>query len=234
MGGSSTNDCGVGMLQALGYKFYDSTDKLFNKIIAGEDLIKIKRITSPSNLHLPKINVICDVNNPLFGEQGATYIYGKQKGGNDISLPLLEEGVINFSSLSKNKNIALTPGAGAAGGVGYACIEYLNGKLIPGNEYFMRLVNLEEKIKDANLVITGEGKLDNQTFYGKAIEGVYKLSNYFNKDLIIICGVNMLPQELSLNNVKILAISDIEKDINKSMCNAENLIMELTSNIKLE
>ena len=220
------------MLQALGFMFYDELGNLFDKIIKGKDLINIKKVVVPDKFAALNLNVICDVNNSLFGNNGATYIYGRQKGANDESLKLLEDGVKNFASLRGDINLE-TKGAGAAGGVGYASITFLNANLVSGNLFFTRLVGLEEKIKHSNLVISGEGKLDVQSLQGKVISGVYNLTLKYNKELVLFCGINELKENYDLGNVKIIALNEYEKDVQKCINNAEELLIRLSSNISV-
>lgn len=178
IGGSATNDAGVGMLQSLGFKFYDKNDNLVN--LGGQVLNQIKRIDDSEKIkELEECNfkIACDVNNPLFGLNGAAYIYGPQKGATPKIVEELDNGLRNFAEVVKKdlkKDLANTPGAGAAGGLGYGFITFLNSKLESGVQIILNETKLEESIKDADIVVTGEGRLDNQTAMGKAPIGVVK------------------------------------------------------------
>ncbi|GKZ03073.1 glycerate kinase [Paraclostridium bifermentans] len=180
IGGSATNDCGVGMLQALGFEFYDENDNLVE--LGGKVLNQIKRIKTDNKLkELDDCNfkIACDVNNPLYGENGAAYIYGPQKGATKEIVKELDKGLKNFAEVVKKdlgKDIAHIEGAGAAGGLGFGFLGFLNSKLESGIKIILDEIKLEEVVKDADIVITGEGRLDNQTAMGKAPIGVAKLA----------------------------------------------------------
>lgn len=192
IGGSATNDAGVGMLQSLGFKFYDKNDNLVN--LGGRVLNQIKRIDDSEKIkELEECNfkIACDVNNPLFGLNGAAYIYGPQKGATPKIVEELDNGLRNFAEVVKKdlkKDLANTPGAGAAGGLGYGFITFLNSKLESGVQIILNETKLEESIKDADIVVTGEGRLDNQTAMGKAPIGVAKLAKKYGAKVIAIAG----------------------------------------------
>lgn len=192
IGGSATNDCGVGMLQALGFEFYDENDNLVG--LDGKVLNQIKRINTENKLkELDECNfkIACDVNNPLYGENGAAYIYGPQKGATKEIVKELDKGLKNFAEVVKKdlgKDIAHIEGAGAAGGLGFGFLGFLNSKLESGIKIILDEINLEEVVKDADLVITGEGRLDNQTAMGKAPIGVAKLAKKHGAKVIAIAG----------------------------------------------
>ena len=192
IGGSATNDAGIGMLQALGFKFYDEDDNLVG--LGGKVLNQIKRIDDSEKLkELDECNfkIACDVNNTLFGLNGAAYIYGPQKGATPEIVEELDQGLINFAEVVKqdlNKDLAHTPGAGAAGGLGYGFLTFLNAKLESGIKIILDEIKLEESVKDADIVITGEGRLDNQTAMGKAPIGVAKLAKKYGAKVIAIAG----------------------------------------------
>ncbi|WP_250675915.1 glycerate kinase [Paraclostridium ghonii] len=192
IGGSATNDCGVGMLQALGFEFCDENDNLVG--LGGKVLNQIKSIKVDNRIkELDECNfkIACDVNNPLYGENGAAYIYGPQKGATEEIVRELDKGLINFAEVVKNelgKDIAHTEGAGAAGGLGFGFLGFLNAKLESGIKIILDEINLEEVVKGADLVITGEGRLDNQTAMGKAPIGVAKLAKKHGVKVIAIAG----------------------------------------------
>ncbi len=192
LGGSATNDGGVGMLQALGVKFLDKNGTEIN--FGGAALSTIDTIDI-SGLH-PKlqdctIEVACDVNNPLCGEQGASAIFGPQKGATPEMVKQLDQALSHFADktlttgISECRNQA---GAGAAGGMGYAVLAYLNANLRPGINIVMETVELASKLVDADLVITGEGRLDSQTLMGKTPMGVAKEANKLGIPVIAIAG----------------------------------------------
>ncbi len=192
IGGSATNDAGVGMLQALGYEFYDENNNLVG--LGGEVLNKIKSIKVDNRLkELEQCNfrVACDVTNPLYGENGAAYIFGPQKGATPEIVKELDSGLRNFAEVVKSDlgvDIAQVEGTGAAGGLGFAFLGFLNSKLESGIKIILEEIKLEEAIKGADFVITGEGRLDNQTAMGKAPIGVAKLAKRHNAKVIAIAG----------------------------------------------
>lgn len=217
IGGSATNDCGVGMLQALGFEFYDENDNLVG--LGGKVLNQIKRIKTDKKLkELDECNfkIACDVNNPLYGENGAAYIYGPQKGANEEIVKELDKGLKNFAEVVKKdlgKDIAHIEGAGAAGGLGFGFLGFLNSKLESGIKIILDEIKLEEVVKDADIVITGEGRLDNQTAMGKAPIGVAKLAKKHGAKVIAIAGCTT-PDAVKCNEEGIDAYFSI---VNKAM-----------------
>lgn len=192
IGGSATNDAGVGMLQALGYEFYDENNELVGR--GGQVLNKIKSIKIDNRLKALDdctFKIACDVTNPLYGENGAAYIYGPQKGATLDIVEELDKGLRNFAQVVQKeigKDIAHLEGVGAAGGLGFAFLGFLNSKLESGIKIILEEIKLEEVIRDADLVITGEGRLDNQTAMGKAPIGVAKLAKKHNVKVIAVAG----------------------------------------------
>lgn len=217
IGGSATNDCGVGMLQALGFEFYDENDNLVG--LGGKVLNQIKRIKTDNKLkELDECNfkIACDVNNPLYGENGAAYIYGPQKGATKEIIKELDKGLKNFAEVVKKdlgKDIAHIGGAGAAGGLGFGFLGFLNSKLESGIKIILDEIKLEEVVKDADIVITGEGRLDNQTAMGKAPIGVAKLAKKHGAKVIAIAGCTT-PDAVKCNEEGIDAYFSI---VNKAM-----------------
>lgn len=217
IGGSATNDCGVGMLQALGFEFYDENDNLVG--LGGKVLNQIKRIKTDNKLkELDDCNfkIACDVNNPLYGENGAAYIYGPQKGATKEIVKELDKGLKNFAEVVNKdlgKDIAHIEGAGAAGGLGFGFLGFLNSKLESGIKIILDEIKLEEVVKDADIVITGEGRLDNQTAMGKAPIGVAKLAKKHGAKVIAIAGCTT-PDAVKCNEEGIDAYFSI---VNKAM-----------------
>lgn len=192
IGGSATNDGGVGMLQALGFQFYDKDMQPVG--LGGKVLSEIRYIRTDCKLSvLDECNfkIACDVNNPLYGKNGAAYVYGPQKGATPEIIEELDLGLINYAKVVE-KNLGLDmaniPGTGAAGGMGYAFLAFLNAKLESGIKIILEEIKLEEEIADADYVITGEGKLDFQTAMGKAPIGVAKLAKKYDKKVIAFAG----------------------------------------------
>lgn len=195
IGGSATNDAGVGMLQMLGVKFFDKagTDLTSKKILREKDLNDIYDFDANElneKIKGIKIKVLCDVKNKLTGKFGATYIYARQKGAKEEQLEKMDSDIKHFAILAEKKlNInAEFSGAGASGGLGFALKIFLNGEIISGIEGISKILNLEEKIIKSDIVIVGEGSLDYQTAFGKAPWGVASLAKKHNKFVVGISG----------------------------------------------
>ncbi|WP_218047384.1 glycerate kinase [Staphylococcus pasteuri] len=192
IGGSATNDGGVGMLQALGVKFSDSNH---NSIAPGGiHLLDIDNIDiSQLNPKLKdvEIKVACDVTNPLLGDNGATAIYGPQKGATAKMIPKLDTALSHYHDkikLQLEKDVKDVPGAGAAGGMGTALLAFLDVDLTKGIDVVLEETRFTSRIENANLVVTGEGKIDNQTILGKTPIGVAQASKQINIPVIAIGG----------------------------------------------
>ncbi|MBP1756205.1 MAG: hypothetical protein H6Q59_2603 [Firmicutes bacterium] len=192
IGGSATNDGGIGMLQALGYEFVDADHVPVGP--AGRELSKIKGIRTDGALKELKecsFQIACDVTNPLFGPNGASHVFGPQKGATPEIVEILDSGLQSFAEVVKTtlgKDTAAVPGTGAAGGLGYAFLTFLNSTLESGISIILKEIKLEDDIRDADFVITGEGKLDFQTAMGKAPIGVAKLAKKYQKKVIAFAG----------------------------------------------
>lgn len=185
IGGSATNDGGIGMLRALGYCFWDESRQ---EIQSPEELGEIKQICEKEirkELKECTFRVACDVTNPLCGENGATYIYGPQKGLADANLKERDKAMNSYAeAVAKfaKKDCRDIPGAGAAGGVGFAFVSMLGAKLIPGAELVMQVTGVEEELKEADLFLTGEGRIDTQTAMGKAPMAAAQKAKYINQN----------------------------------------------------
>ncbi|MCC0632597.1 glycerate kinase [Clostridioides sp. ZZV15-6388] len=230
IGGSATNDAGVGMLQALGFEFYDENNNLVG--LGGTVLNEIRHIKVDNRLkELDECNfkIACDVNNPLFGKNGAAYIYGPQKGATPEIIEELDNGLRNFSKVVKsnlNKDVANVEGVGAAGGLGFAFLAFLNSKLESGVKIILDEIKLEDEIKCVDLVITGEGRLDNQTAMGKAPIGVAKLAKKYGVKVIGLAGATT-EDAVKCNEEGIDAYFSI---VNRAMTIEEAMDKETASN----
>ena len=215
IGGSATNDAGTGMLQALGFRFFDNKDDELGQ--GGEIMGRICSIDDSQALPLIKestFTIACDVNNPFSGENGAAFIYARQKGADDEMIRILDKYMQKFAELiNKNKGIDLNkiPGAGAAGGLGGGCIAFLPAQLKPGIEMVLEALHFEERIKGADLIITGEGKLDKQTGMGKAPSGVLFSAQKQNIPVIAIGG--SIEETEELNNKGFLSVLSIQPGV---------------------
>ncbi|GGD47667.1 glycerate kinase [Emticicia aquatilis] len=200
IGGSATTDAGIGMAAALGWQFLDENGQELNPI--GENLLKVKKIQPPIiiNQFPVLITVACDVTNPLFGENGAAYIYGPQKGADKEAVELLDKGLQNISEIFTKdfgKDYAQIAGTGAAGGLGFGLMAFMNAQLKEGVKLLMDFCAFEENLKNVNLIITGEGKIDNQTLQGKLIKGITDQATHAKIPIAAICGtLDVSPKEL--------------------------------------
>ena len=192
IGGSATNDGGIGMLKALGVHFLDENGEDVGE--GGQALAKVTQIDISGLNPLLKegqIQVACDVNNPLCGENGSTYVYGLQKGVTEDRKKQLDKDMAHFASVTSKtlgNDYRDTPGAGAAGGLGFAFLSYIGAALIPGIELILNAVGLEQELSDADVVVTGEGRLDFQTAMGKAPVGVARLAKKYHAKVIAFAG----------------------------------------------
>lgn len=237
IGGSATTDAGIGMATALGYRFFDNDDNLLEPV--GGNLEKIFRI-EPSAFgkeNQPvKITIACDVTNPLFGTNGAAYVYGPQKGADFTMVEKLDRGLRSFTeiaSLTFGKNISEIPGAGAAGGLGAGCIWFLNAELKEGVGIVMEQANISEQIRHSDLVITGEGKVDAQTLSGKVVKGLADLCKKSDVPLAVVCGTLLIsPEEIHSAGIT-CAVSVLNQpmDLDAAQADAFRLVKEATFNL---
>jgi glycerate 2-kinase len=192
IGGSATNDGGAGMAKALGAKFLDATGKeLPNGGAALADLDRIDLVWIDPRLVKTEILVACDVDNPLCGLRGASAVYGPQKGATTAMVAELDQALEKFASVAKvatGKSVAECAGAGAAGGLGAGLLFFTNAQLRPGVQIVLEATGFNNIVKEADLVITGEGCTDFQTAHGKAPVGVAKIAKQFNVPVVCLSG----------------------------------------------
>ena len=230
LGGSSTNDCGIGMLSALGVKFLGNG---LSDLLCGNDLSEITAIDFDGldrRLKSVKISAVCDVENPLYGEHGAAYVFAPQKGADEKGVKLLDDGLKNFAEIIKafaGKDIASEKGAGAAGGLGAALL-MLNAKMQKGCDMILSLVDFDEALKSADMVFTGEGSFDTQSFMGKVVGSIYGHAQKENIPVTVFAGrVGEYPQKNGLSAVCITpdgqslddAIMNARENLFDSVCN---------------
>ncbi|MDR1201069.1 MAG: glycerate kinase [Tannerellaceae bacterium] len=212
IGGSATNDAGTGMLQALGFRFLD---KEGNELKQGgrilQDICSIDTSQALPQLKEATFTVACDVNNPFSGKNGAAFIYARQKGADDKMIQVLDNGLKHFASVirqQENKDIDAIPGAGAAGGLGGGFLAFLPTTLKPGIQMVLDALSFEEIIKGADLIITGEGKLDKQTGMGKTPSGVLHAARKQSIPVIAIGG--SIEETEALNRQGFLSVFSIQ------------------------
>ena len=252
IGGSATNDVGTGMLSALGYRFLDSAGHLIDvhnnhlgfvsesrlspSFMTGASLDKIASIDSsqvPSYLKGINIEVACDVNNPLIGIYGASRVYGPQKGASPQDVEFLERGVIHFAQVCNEflgYDYSELPGAGAAGGVGFALASFLDARLLSGWRVLFDFLDVDKQIEDANLVITGEGRVDGQSLSGKLLDGVIEVTMKHKKRLWVLCGDNLLTnRELEIAGIEqLFSISQLQPSKDKAIAGAKKYLEKVS------
>jgi glycerate kinase len=224
IGGSATNDGGIGMAAALGWRFLDAAGNAVTP--DGGHLGVITKII-PAAAPFESVEVLCDVTNPLFGPKGAAMVYGRQKGGTDITLPGLDDGLKHLAALvtaQLGKDVAAMPGAGAAGGLGYGAVAFLGATLRRGIEIVLDLTGFDAAAAEADVIITGEGHLDGQSAQGKLIQGLCGRAG--GKPVIALCGkLSATPDEIAAIGLKsAFSINAEERPLDEMLANtAANL-----------
>lgn len=192
IGGSATNDGGIGMLQALGVSFLDADNREVG--FGGKYLDKIARIdisNLDSRIRETELVVMSDVTNPLCGENGAAAVYGPQKGATEEEILVLDRGLAQFAELICQMNlpdIRNMPGAGAAGGLGAGLVSFLGAEIRPGIKAILEIADFEKSVQWADLILSGEGRIDGQSANGKVVSGIAEIAGKYNVPVIAICG----------------------------------------------
>ncbi|MEN8788064.1 MAG: glycerate kinase [Flavobacteriaceae bacterium] len=232
LGGSATNDAGLGIAAAMDYRFLDSEGRVLAP--EGQNLSRIARIQKPEDESLyadAKIYAINDVNNPLFGPQGAAHVYAAQKGAKADDIRLLDKGLRDFDMLVKRemgKSYASIPGAGAAGGTAYGLMCFLGARFLSGTEFVLNVARVNEILTKNSIdyIITGEGKIDDQTLSGKLIHGVLELGGSYKIPVIAVCGImdtendSLIAGGLST----VIEVRDTSRSLAYNMENAATLV----------
>ncbi len=218
LGGSATSDLGLGMLDRLGVKFNDGKGEAFFPLPEIFNEIKSIDKSALDNLKDYKFIIICDVTNPLVGPNGTSYTYAKQKGASKEEIEILEEGANHVADIifkDFGDDIKKRKYYGASGGMGMAFSYFLNAKIYEGSEYFASLYKLDELIKDVDLLITGEGKLDNTSFKGKVVSYIVNLAKKHHKRVLAIVGKSSLSKDECLSNDinDVIILNQDEQDI---------------------
>ncbi|MEM7484276.1 MAG: glycerate kinase [Bacteroidota bacterium] len=215
IGGSATNDGGMGMATALGYQFLDKNEKVLEPI--GQNLNKVADIKTDKvlpQLESLKVKVACDVKNPFYGKDGAAYVYAIQKGASPEEVEQLDKGLRNFAEvIDKKFGVAIqnVPGAGAAGGMGAGAMAFLNASLTSGIDLIMEMAAFDEALKNADWIITGEGQLDGQTLSGKTIAGVLQVAKERKIPVAAFCG----SVAVSIEELKTLGLEYVTSILNQ-------------------
>lgn len=230
LGGACTNDGGMGMFQSLGFQFKDKNGNILNSGEGGKQLGQVKTIDATdvnSRIKECEFIIASDVKNPLYGENGAAYIYAPQKGATPEIVKQLDDGLRNYANVIKktfNIDISEIPGAGAAGGIGGGIIAFLNGTMKSGIEVILDVCEFETKLKNADLVITGEGKMDKQTLNGKAPFIISQKAKQNKIPTIGICGRKEISIKTSIQMglLKVYEISNRKLPLDYNLANAKN------------
>jgi glycerate 2-kinase len=231
IGGSATNDGGAGMLQALGVKLLDRDGEEIGS--GGEALEQLERIDPSgldSRLKHCRIKVACDVDNPLLGPEGASVVFGPQKGATPAMVAQLDENLAHFAELitrDLHKDIAAVPGAGAAGGMGAALLAFLDAEVRPGIEILIEATGLKRALEGADLVITGEGRIDGQTGLGKTPVGVARVAKEQGIPVIAIAG-SLAPDADIVHDFGIDAVFSVLR----KPCNLTEALAEAGHNVR--
>ena len=240
IGGSATNDAGIGMAAALGFKFLNKEKEELKAV--GESLALIHSIIPSPLIHKiqgVKFKVITDVQNPLAGKEGAAYVFAKQKGANAEMIKYLDKGLINMQKLigqTEKGVIGEMKGAGAAGGLGAGAIYFLQAEIAMGAEWLLTKIHFDRAVKKADYVITGEGKIDGQTWGGKLISQVIARCDKQFKQAILVCGVFEDPEKLPIffDSKEVYSVLSKAKNPKDSMANAAIYLEELGEEIALK
>ena len=240
IGGSATNDAGIGMAAALGFKFLNKDQEELKAV--GESLALIHSIIPSPLIHKIqgiKFKVITDVQNPLAGKEGAAYVFAKQKGANAEMIKYLDKGLINMQKLigqTEKGVIGEMKGAGAAGGLGAGAIYFLQAEIAMGAEWLLTKIHFDRAVKKADYVITGEGKIDGQTWGGKLISQVIARCDKQFKQAILVCGVFEDPEKLPIffDSKEVYSVLSKAKNPKDSMANAAIYLEELGEEIALK
>ena len=189
IGGSATIDGGTGAAMALGGRFLNAAGTPVP--LGGGHLGEIAQVVAPANTTLPPISVLCDVTNPLCGEEGAAVVFGPQKGATETTIPIFDEGLRNLARVVRRclgVDIERIPGAGAAGGLGGGAVAFMNATLSPGIDTLMKVSGLHDALSDADWAVTGEGSFDNQSLDGKVVSGVARLARAAGVPVVVMAG----------------------------------------------
>lgn len=215
IGGSATNDAGMGLATALGFKFVNDSDQ--ELIASGANTRYVNRIDTANVMKELKgttVIAMCDVQNPFIGPTGAAFTYGPQKGASQADVVELDDGLKNFAQVIErdlSKSILTIPGAGAGGGIGGGAIAFLDATLQSGIEYVLHVSHMERKVEWADVIITGEGRLDSQTSQGKVIAGIAALAHKHTRPLIAVTGKNELTtaEQKDLHVDAVFSLTDV-------------------------
>lgn len=229
LGGSATNDGGTGMAAALGFAFHSQNGQLTDP--RAGDLPLITQVDPPNGMKLPEIVAACDVDNPLLGPHGATAVFSPQKGATPTDQRLLESGLTHLVSICRAQAAALTPGAGAAGGLGFGLLHFTAARLVPGFDLLADLLHWTDRIRTADHIITGEGSCDLQSLSGKAPVALARLATAAGKPVTVICGHADAAVRDSGIFHQILALDTLDLPLETLIARAAPLLAELAGSL---
>lgn len=235
VGGSATNDGGTGILAALGCEFLDDKGNILPP--TGRSLSKIVSISMAKMVEVPEIVLVTDVRNTLCGPQGAAFQYAEQKGASPDEIVELDRGLENLALVIEQTSgidVADREGVGAAGGVGACLVGLLDAKIQSGTDSLLAITGIANNVHNYDLVITGEGKLDEQTLQGKVVAGVARLAHEHSIDVLAICGVNKLITAEQVQRLGIRGCAPLlraDTSIDECMRNASQLVTARTAEL---
>lgn len=240
IGGSATNDAGLGILEACGFIFLDEDGRKIQPLPKNfKRIYNIDRSCSLFFEYQPILLIAADVNNPFYGLNGAAHVYARQKGANDNEICELNMGLRYIAELIRQEtsvDLQEIKGAGAAGGVGGGLVALADGHIISGSDAIFTLLHLKSKIKDADIIISGEGKIDSQSLNDKLLCKLSKLANENNKKVWALCGHFNADENLlgKMNIEKVFSLAKSKKDIENSIVDPEKYLKEVTKEILAE
>lgn len=228
IGGSATNDGGCGMAAALGMDFLDAWGNAIDPVPA--NFAKVSRVDASRQLVLPEILAACDVDNPLLGGRGATAIFSAQKGSTEETRPHLETAMARLVELTGGAAAAETPGAGAAGGLGFGLLHFAGSRLVSGFDLLAGLLELEKRVQAADHVLTGEGSLDHQSLSGKGPVALARMAMRYSKPVTGICGTADAEARGSGIFHALHALTDTGLPLETLISDASRLLTEMVAN----
>ncbi len=227
LGGTATNDGGMGIACALGYQFKDKSGNLLSP--SGASLLQIHTIEKPTKRLPISIMIACDVNNPLFGKQGAAYIYAPQKGASLEQVLLLDKGLRNLSKViekSTHQKVAKIPGAGAAGGVPALLNAYFKTTMVNGIDLIMKYSGIVKQLKQVDLLITGEGKIDHQSMSGKVVGSLASLAAEKKVPILLVAGMSEIGPKSPFSKLEMITLLDSTKSLKYSILHAQSILAD--------
>lgn len=229
LGGSATNDAGTGILSALGFRFLNERNEPVQA--SGKGLAEIRKIENPVRVPLVKFDIACDVQNTMYGKQGAAYIYAPQKGADPGQVIMLDNGLRNFAQVltqQTGRDISGTPGTGAAGGIAAGLLSFFEVEMKKGIEMIVDASHIKNELDHAQLLITGEGRIDAQSRTGKVVGYLSSLAHSFDIPCSAICGEAALnePDQESLGLRKIVSLADDTTSKEETMKKTKEFIVK--------